>query len=566
MTPSEITSWPLDPERQAVREDGSPFRYDELPVINAMRTGRMVADVVGGFPHGRSGDLRWVRITAVPDARDECGHAQRAYAMITDITEQRRAEARLRESSRLLGSLRDANVLGVIVGCEDGRVLEANDAYLDLIGYSREDLESGRIAWTKVTAAEWANRDREALEEVRRNGAARPYEKEYLHKDGHRIPVLVGSVAIDWHPLRAVAYVVDLSARQHREQERTAVLAREQAARNEADAARRRLAFLLQAGEAVPATNDPGDLLRQVSELADAAVHDGDDRIVGSDAAPAAGHAQEELQAINSELEERVTRRTSELIRAEADHRALQAEMQQSERMQTVGQLASGIAHDFGNLLSVIVGFVELAEDIGHGQDPELQRILDEIRSAADRAVHLSSDLLQFGRRAKTEPEEIDVNELVAGLQDLLNVSMSGCADVVLQPSATPLPAVRADRGQLEQVLLNLAVNARDAMPDGGTLTIGTRAARADEEFPGESADTRPGSYVELEVRDTGTGMSPELQSRIFERFFTTKFDGSGTGLGLSTARGIIADAGGTIHVDSEEGRGSTFRVFLPAA
>ena len=489
-----MTSWPLVQARRAVHEDGSPFEPEEVPLTVALRTGEVVADVVVGLRHGRTGEPRWLRVTAVPDARDEQGRPQRAYAMLTDITEQRRAEAAVRQSSRLLGRLREANVLGVVVSTEAG-VHDANDAFLDIIGRTRDDLESGQISWRAITPPRWAPSDDDAIAQLRRTGACRPYEKEYLHSDGHRVPVLIGAAVIDWHPLRWTTFAVDLTARQRKEQERATL-----------------------------------------------------------------------LHAFSAELEQRVSRRTSELVRAEAERRALETELRRAERLVTVGQLTSGIAHDFGNLLAVIVGYAEMAEDVSNDLDPELRRILNEIHDAADRAVHLSSDLLNFSRRARTRPEAVELNALIAGIRDLLNVSMSGCAEVNFQPWPKALPAVLADRGQLEQVLLNLAVNARDAMPDGGKLTITTGPA----DFDGVRARLSPGSsprrYVELAVADTGTGMSKQVRARIFERFFTTKPPGTGTGLGLSTVHGIIADAGGIIDVDSEEGHGTTFRIYLPAA
>ena len=498
LAPGAMTTWPLVQARNVVHEDGSPFGPDEVPVTLALRTGRVVADVVAGLPHARTGELRWLRVTAVPDALDEHGRPQRAYAILTDITEQRRAEAALRQNNRLLGRLRDANVLGVVVSTEAG-VHEANDAFLDIIGRTRDDLESGRICWPAITPSRWAASDDDAIGQLRRTGACRPYEKEYRHSDGHRVPVLIGAAVIDWHPLRWTAFAVDLTTRQRKEQERATL-----------------------------------------------------------------------LRAFNAELEERVSRRTSELVRAQAGRRALETELQKAERLVTVGQLTSGIAHDFGNLLAVIVGYAEMAEDISKDADPELRRILDEIHVAAERAVHLSSDLLSFSRRARTRPEPIELNDLIAGIRDLLNVSMSGCAEVNFQPWPEALPAVQADRGQLEQVLLNLALNARDAMPGGGKLAISTGPG----DFDGQRARPYPGSdpqrYVQLAVADTGTGMSKQVRARIFERFFTTKppgtGTGTGTGLGLSTVHGIIADSGGFIDLESEEGRGTTFRIYLPVA
>ncbi len=264
--PSELTRWPLRTSAAAVHEDGSAVRPEDFPLVKALRTGEIVADVVMGTPHARTGELRWLRVTAVPDARDAQGRPQRAYAIMADITDQRRAEAALRESNRLLGRLREANVLGVTVASEAG-VQEANDAYLDMIGYTRSDLESGRIAWRAITPPEWAARDSDGIEQLHRTGACHPYEKEYVHRDGHRVPALVGAAVIGWHPLRWATFVVDLTARQRAERERAELLAREQAARAEAGAARERLAFLLRAGDLLAATRNPDELLQQVTQL-----------------------------------------------------------------------------------------------------------------------------------------------------------------------------------------------------------------------------------------------------------------------------------------------------------
>ncbi|MHB1430944.1 MAG: PAS domain S-box protein [Streptosporangiaceae bacterium] len=490
--PDAMKSWPLDRAGRAVREDGRPFGAGEPPVSVALRTGEIVADVIVGLPHGRTGEHRWLRVTAVPDARDERGRPQRVYAMITDVTEQRRSEAALTESYRLLQRLRDANVVGVAVADEDG-VFEANDAYLDLIGYCRADLVTGRIRFSEITPPEWSAVNDDAMRQLRSVGVTRPWEKEYLHRDGHRVPVLIWAAVTGRQPLRWTSFVVDLTARERRERERA-------------------------------------DLLRSV----------------------------------NAELEERVSERTAELVRAERERRALQDDLSQAERLQTVGQLASGIAHDFGNLLSIIVGHTELAEDVGGDLDPEIRRILGEIRHAADRAVHLSGDLLRFSRSTRARPVPVDLNDLVTGLLDLLTASLAGRGRVLLHLSPAPLPPVLGDRGQLEQVLMNLAVNARDAMPGGGTLAIGTGVGDPPEQVR-QRLGGPAGGYVELSVADTGTGMNERDRARIFDRFFTTKPAGQGTGLGLSTVHGIVADLGGSIEVESREGHGTTFRIYLPA-
>ena len=262
----EMITWPLSGAGQAVRDDGSVLEPADFPVSVALRTGEVVTDVVVGVPHGRTGEMRWLRITAVPDARDEDGRPQRAYAMFRDLTKERRAAAALREGTELMGRLREANVIGVVVNGED-HVHAANDAFLGIIGYSREDVEAGRISRQLITAPEWQEADADAHQQLKTTGAFRPYEKEYLHRDGHRVPVLVGAAVISYHPLRWVTYIVDLTARQRAEEERAQLLARERTARAEAAGAQERVAFLLQAGDMVAAAQDGPELLEHAAQL-----------------------------------------------------------------------------------------------------------------------------------------------------------------------------------------------------------------------------------------------------------------------------------------------------------
>jgi PAS domain S-box-containing protein len=266
LTESEITSWPLDTLKRAVYEDGSPVPTEELPSSRALRTGKMVSDVMLGVPHGRTGEIRWLRVTAVPEAPDEAGRPQRAYAMYTDLTEQRRVEAALRKSNALLGRLREANALGVIVSSEQ-RIHDANDAFLDLIGYSRDDLETGRLSYQSITPPEYASADAAAVAQLRRTGMVPALEKEYVHQDGHRVPVLIGGAVIDAEPLRWVTFIVDLTARQRAERERADLLVRERATKAEADQARERLTFLLHAGDMVAATDDRRQMLEHAAHL-----------------------------------------------------------------------------------------------------------------------------------------------------------------------------------------------------------------------------------------------------------------------------------------------------------
>lgn len=263
---AELTTWPLKVSGQAVHEDGTPFREEDLPLVTALRTGAIVPEMLVGISHGRTGERRWLRITAVPDARDSTGRPRRAYGIFSDLTEQFRTKAALRESTAVLGRLREANVLGVMVATEDG-IQEANDAFLDIVGYGRSAVESGRMSYLKLTPPEWVERDRQGMAELRSSGAVKPYDKEYLHRDGHRVPVLVGAALLERDPLRWVTFVVDQSARQRAERERAELLLRERAARAEASQARERLTFLLDAGALVAAARDRQALLQQVAEL-----------------------------------------------------------------------------------------------------------------------------------------------------------------------------------------------------------------------------------------------------------------------------------------------------------
>jgi two-component system cell cycle sensor histidine kinase/response regulator CckA len=246
------------------------------------------------------------------------------------------------------------------------------------------------------------------------------------------------------------------------------------------------------------------------------------------------------------------------------EHRRLETQVRQRQKMEAVGQLAGGVAHDFNNLLTVIKGFSAfLIEDLAEG-DPHRDDVR-EIDNAAGRAAALTRQLLAFSRQQVLEPRVLDLNELVTQLEKMLRRLIP--ADVAITTTFSPdLGLVEADPGQIEQVVMNLAVNARDAMPDGGTLTIETENAELDRTFdPGHtSAAIVPGPYVVLVVRDTGCGMDKGTQARIFDPFFTTKEKGKGTGLGLSTVYGIVKQSGGYVWVDSEIGKGTTFRVYLP--
>ncbi|MGB7601171.1 MAG: ATP-binding protein [Candidatus Sulfotelmatobacter sp.] len=243
------------------------------------------------------------------------------------------------------------------------------------------------------------------------------------------------------------------------------------------------------------------------------------------------------------------------------ERRALEQQLQQSQKMEAIGRLAGGIAHDFNNLLMVISGYSEFLLD-RLGPDPALRGPAQEIAGASQRASSLTRQLLAFSRKQMLAPKILDLNGVVTENLKMLTRVIGEDIDLVMVPAAS-LGAVRADAGQIDQVIMNLAVNARDAMPSGGKLTIETSNVSLDEEYARFHAPLRPGDYVMLAISDTGLGMDSETQSHIFEPFFTTKGP-KGTGLGLSTVYGIVKQSGGYIWVNSEPGKGTSFKIYLP--
>jgi signal transduction histidine kinase/ActR/RegA family two-component response regulator len=268
------------------------------------------------------------------------------------------------------------------------------------------------------------------------------------------------------------------------------------------------------------------------------------------------------LRLLQAELESRVEERNADLERSNEALRKSEQQLRQAQKLEEIGRLAGGIAHDFNNLLTAMMGYGHLLKE-RLGTDHPGSRDVDEILFSAERAASLTHQLLAFSRQQVLQPRIIDLNVIITELDKMLRRLIGEDIDLLTAP-ASDLGAVRADPSQIEQILVNLAINARDAMPQGGKITIETGNLEIGDGDVPSMIDLRPGRYVMLAVSDTGTGMSPEIVSQIFEPFFTTKPVGRGTGLGLSMVHGIVKQSEGHIEVYSVPAQGTTFKILLP--
>ncbi|HWN90402.1 MAG TPA: GAF domain-containing protein, partial [Verrucomicrobiae bacterium] len=365
------------------------------------------------------------------------------------------SERAQRESETRFRRIFESNMLGLMTWDENGNAVDVNDALLRMLGYTREDLDSGRLRWRDLTPPEHVERTQQARDEIKASGFCAPFEKDYIRKDGRRVSVLVGGAALVGEQERGVAFILDSTPQKR-----------------------------------------------------------------------------------------------------------LEAQLRQSQKMEAVGRLAGGIAHDFNNLLTVIGGRSLLALDDIPATSP-IRGDLELIQQTVARAAALTHQLLAFSRKQLLQPKALDLNGVVAGIVPLLRRLIGEDIELTIGPGAA-LRRVKADPTQIEQVIVNLAVNARDAMPRGGRLMIETANVDLPASFSDLPEAAPEGAYVMLMIADTGVGMDGSVQSHLFEPFFTTKEVGKGTGLGLATVHGIVRQHGGSIRVYSAPGEGTTFKIYLP--
>ena len=255
-------------------------------------------------------------------------------------------------------------------------------------------------------------------------------------------------------------------------------------------------------------------------------------------------------------------RRAMQDVDERAERRRLESHFIEAQKMKVIGQLVSGVAHDFNNILAVIIGYSDLiTSDLGN--ESPMRKYIEEIRHASERAAGLTRQLLIFGRKQSVVPVVLDLNDVVNDLENMLRRLIDANVEMMIVPGKK-IGHVKADAGYVGQVLMNLVVNARDAMPQGGKLTIATNNVTLDESYTPSKTGVTPGDYVMLSVSDTGTGITDEVKARLFEAFCTTKPLGKGTGLGLATCKTIVQQSGGHIDVYSELGKGTTFNIYFP--
>jgi two-component system, cell cycle sensor histidine kinase and response regulator CckA len=495
------------------------------------------------------------------------------------IHRMRRSLIRGEELFRLI-SENAADMIAVVD--MDGRRVFNSFSYEKVLGYSLEELK--KSSSFEQIHPEDREKVREAAEEARRTGVGRPLEYRVRHKDG------------TWRVLESTASVIRNSKG---DPENMVIVNRDITERKRsAEALRRSEAGFRSVVEDAPygiyRARLSGELVLVNSALAKMLGYSSQEELLRVNLAGSVYRLAVEHEKLNQVLLHQESFKDLEVewkrkdgapitvrcsgcsIKDETgavaymevfaedvtERRALERQLRMAQKMEAVGRLSGGIAHDFNNLLGVIIGYSQVLKR-SLGPDTASFEHAQEIEKASQRAVSLTRQLLAFSRQQVLEPVVLNLNTLLSDMEKMLPRLIG--EDIALKLELdTSLSQVKADPSQIEQVILNLAVNARDAMPDGGKLLIQTANVNLDTAYTHNHPGSRPGSYVMLRVTDTGTGIDPEIQSQIFEPFFTTKERDKGTGLGLATVYGVVKQSGGYIAVDSEKGKGASFSVYLP--
>jgi two-component system, cell cycle sensor histidine kinase and response regulator CckA len=689
------------------------------------------------------------------------------FILSIDITKRKKAEDALLLAHQRMGRFVEANIIGVVIAAPNGKIIEANDYYLNMIGFTRKEFESGKVDWRKITPPEWLPADDRAIHELRERGTCTPYEKEYVKRDGSRVTIFLADAMLPGPEEHIAAFVLDitqLKRSEERERHLNALLRAIRGInqlitkeRNSKNLVRQSCYLLTSTGAiksawillldqygktqtfAESGLGDPSapiksmfengslpkcvrmalagpeivtmknfncecdqcqisciskenltyclrleqnrniygvitlsvqpafgedpqevELYREIAgdisfalyniELEEERLKIEKDltdsetryRTIFESAAegifvtkiatkkllyanPAfcrmLGYSEDEIEQLKiedihtSEVMKRIEREfiekyqigetlkhqdiaflkkdgtvfsadvittprisidgvalsatfitdITEKKKVDEDKKKLQEQLWQAQKMEAVGRLSGGIAHDFNNMLTTIIGNSEIAllmMNKAHNGE-EIKELIEDIRQAGGKAAVLTRQLLAFSRKQILKPEILSLNRIIVETEKMLRRLIG--EDIKLETILAPDPGtVEADPGQIEQIIMNLAINARDAMPEGGILTIGTGSVELDEAYASSHFPQMPGKYEMISISDTGVGMSKEVREHIFEPFFTTKPMGKGTGLGLSIVYGIVKQSNGYIWVYSEPGKGTSFKIYLP--
>ena len=661
-----------------------------------------------------AGDEFWLANRAVTEYTED-GTPYRVIGTVRDITERRRLEQNVRASEARFRTLSENTVAGVTLSEANGNLIYVNDAYLNIVGYSREDFANGLLDCKKLTAPEYRQADEMAIAQARLEGKSEPFEKDYICKDGSRVPVLLAAARSNLDGKEYfVSAILDITERkkaekEHREAEEnfralvqattqrvwaagangededflawwtdltgqtfeeaknmgwlnaihpedrqsthqawltalenfslfdvvyrvlivngdyhyyavrgvpvfdeigsfrqwigtfTDITERKKAEESLLESENRLQLAITAAkmgiwewkvtsdtlfwsdmnylihGKEVPVANvndflnlvHPDDAekvwadMRRVVEENSVFESEyrivrpnGEVRSVNTRAIPSYDELgkPDKLFGVTLDFTERKTAQDA-LIKSEES-------LRQAQKLESIGRLAGGIAHDFNNMLTVINGYSDMILQQMHQDDP-LRRKIQEIKKAGERSSMLTNQLLAFSRRQILQPRVLQINEIISETTSMIQRLIG--EDIRLICKLDPdIGQIKADPGQMSQVLMNLTVNSRDAMPEGGTIYIKTENVHFDEDYVNRQIEIKMGDYLLLTVTDTGTGMDKDTLEHIFEPFFTTKEIGVGTGLGLATVYGIVNQSGGQIIVDSKIGQGTTFEIYLP--
>jgi PAS domain S-box-containing protein len=567
----------MDLRWRAIHEDGSPFPGETHPAMVTLRTGEPQTGVIMGV-HKPDGTLSWIAINSRAIIRD--GKRQGVVATFIDVTAHKIAEDALRDSElRFRAVVEQAQVGVALAGAATGRFRVINPKFCEILGATAAELIG--TDFRRFSHPDDLAGDQEAMRQVRSGEVAIVRrEKRYVRPDGtvRWANVRVSRLRAGEADSDLVVTAEDITERKEHEE---------------------RFAKFFHANPVPLTVTDPerGGIVIEVNDAFTRVTGFSREESIGRTAADLGAWADlAEREPVMRQLaatgmvrgvECRLKRKSGEhytaLVsgqivelngkrcvigsildisaqkQAQEDREKLQAQLAQSQKMESVGLLAGGVAHDFNNLLTVINGYSMMALAKLGPQDP-IRDLVSEIQRAGERAAGLTSQLLAFSRKQVLQPRVLDLNRVVADMRPMLERLMGEDVEVRLKASRKAA-RVQADPHQLEQVIMNLAVNAREAMQRGGRFLIDISIGDRDE-----GPEAPAGRYAALAVSDNGRGMDEATRQRIFEPFFTTKATGKGTGLGLSMVQGIVAQSGGFISVTSVPDRGTTFRIYLPAA